>query len=347
MRSRTALYIMLLFLLAASVVALPGLSRAQDGAPPLCGSLAEADCAILEAAMAKLAALQSAAFELSLTVAQTENGEPGSTTALRGQGRLSSDFGTLASLPETTPDGLSVGIALLNELAAGPTPAFRDLLSGSQGDLTVQATITPDAGATPLVFDFDLALVDSVLYIRSGSGGDWFSLDLAATANELAAGGALVDVTTDGLTSLLGSDLLRLLFERTSWEGRAVVARLPDERQDGQTLAVFETTVKLGEVVRSQEFQAGVAAALAGQSSLTGRAAISLRGLEQAALRLAADLQDAQIVVTQWVGLDNEALHRARTVIRLDGTARALTVTLAVDLSALDEPVEVTPPVGD
>jgi hypothetical protein len=280
---------------ALTLFSIGGAALAQDPSAVFCGSLAEADCAILQQSAAASMQMSSASakFELNVSVAGLFGPTP-IVLSVVGDG----------SYAITDPTALA-GIQNLTSLTSGNpadmAKAFGPLLKAFSGDLNLTINIPPElammaamqsTGDTPPPqippsISLGLRMVDGVGYVNlegvaalDASGQTpkgWIGMDLVKAMEQAMASGMGANSTGTATDAVQNMDALAKFMK---------VERLADTTVDGQPAAVFQTTLDLAgllsspELMQTMQSQGGSDSAsmqqsmMAAQAFLTGVTAV-------------------------------------------------------------------------
>ncbi len=369
----------LLSLLALLVFPLSG-ALAQGGPPVFCGDLSEADCAILTQAQAAMADLHSAAFDLTLdfTFAGGEEIMPGMdelAVTLLANGAFAADMETIAGFQSPDPEALA-------EMMRAMPEALGTFLRSLEGEVNLQVVLPDELMASipaelpdGLVFDF--VMVDGVLYVNLEAIAPlmsaeaeaqpqmptWIGLDLAGMMEQMMeeAGGAW-EAQMENMEQVLQSDLFTFMYDPEFLGQFMTVTRLEDAEVAGQTMAAFQTTLDYGALFASDDFQNAFMDYMETWMALQGESMEELP--ENFGGIMAAMMSGMSFQTVEWIGLDDFYTHHTamdfafaldfEELAALVPEAEAddmpanlsMTMSLVVDASAFNEPVEVAAPEG-
>lgn len=310
MKSRL-LAILLVFVF---VVGMISTVSAQEMDP--CLGLSSDDCAILQAADANAATLNSftASFDFNLELTGL-----GTLGAMMG----STDAGTPDSITITA--NASNSPIVMNADAADPSAALAMAMD-------VNGSISGLGEGTDTSGTFSFVIVDGVFYARDPETGEWQGMTLEDAASELGGAGLPVDPSSllQGDTSSMdaATDPAALLAEAglapedvealMNVEGFLGQQRVADTELHGQAMAAFESTVDISALLASSEFQEVLMTAA--QSSDDPDAAQAA----QIGMLLPMLVQDANVKLTRWIGVNDQLPHRL-----------VLDVNATLDISAM------------
>jgi hypothetical protein len=271
-------------LVASAALALPGAALAQDTAtelpPPFCGDLAEADCQLLADSQAAMQSVTSMTTDAQLDM--TISGLPdmpelpfqfAMNAVVHMDPAVSQAIQDLAANPPEDPAELRT--AMLDWVLEFYSTLGLDMeMTVSLPELLAEQIGAEEGIEFPSVIRLPIRFVDGVMYMDPQP--------LAAAVPDMQA-----DLEDEGVTGWIGFDYLALLElaleeqgqfgevepesplelgmgmgmmmntpEMRDWYGEfAEIQRLPDVEIDGAPQAVFETSVDLGKLLMSREFQ--------------------------------------------------------------------------------------------
>lgn len=292
--------ILLIFLL---VLAMIPAASAQD-ADTLCLQLSEADCAILQEATLNSENIASfnASFNFNLEI-----GNIGVLGAMMGSAEDVPEAIIITANADNSP--FKFDMAAMD--MTNPTAAL-------QMAMTVNGSMS--AGADVQSGTFSFAMVDGIFYLQDPESMEWIGMPLDAV---LESSGMGLDPSMFGaMGSDMGSDptaaLSMLGLEGTDPNalleipGFITQSRMGDEDMMGQTMYVFNTTVDIGVLFASAEFQSMMndmtAAAMSDPESPMAQFAMMtplLQGLT------------GTVSTTQWIGADDMYIHQ--TAVDING----------------------------
>ncbi|NWG18085.1 MAG: hypothetical protein HXY41_15785 [Chloroflexi bacterium] len=255
MQKRVTMISLLVLLLALTA----GVIHAQDVPPVFCGSLAEADCAILENAQKAVAELTGATFDLNFDL-NLDNipDAPFDTLAinLSGAGAYAIDPAIMEKLAvfEGDPMAIFEDMEQIGQLV-------EDALTAFDGQLNLTLTLPPEVLAEiakegiklPEKLSVELRMVDGVGYVNlsalaeaipdAGIPGGWYGLEIAKLLNNVFV---MLAPQMEGMMGMLpGFDAETI----TQFSDPAVVGdfmnieRVADADVNGEAVAVFKTTL--------------------------------------------------------------------------------------------------------
>lgn len=278
--------------------------------------LSDADFALLTAANAGLADIDSATFDLTVAFSVTGMGDDASAD-ITGSGVLSAD---------------------------PANPLFSVALSGSS---------TSDGETTPI--NAEMRLVDGMLYLNDGSGWKGQPAeDLASDVGSMAGGMTGMDVNPEDLASGDLSDLSGM--EGMSEAMAALANLDPSEfisitRSDDAGLALFTIDLSISDLLNSPSLAPLFTSALSMGGDVEGME-MSQEQMQAMTGMFAAMFAEATVTVEQWIDpattqLQRVALDVSLPIPDMSGSGNG-TVTVAfnfdLSLSGFGEPVTVEVP---
>ncbi len=350
-----------------------GMALAQGEPPAYCGQLSPEDCAILTGAQEAMLALSSTRFGADITYALTSSDPEmdAMSFAISMNGQLTWEPSLLqpyAALNLSDPAGM------MNILTTAPE-TFVEFLRSLAGEFTVQMTMPPEmlteldtAEMPPTV----LRLVDDVWYLNMGTIVDatddanfaapsWLGLDLATMYEHAFSAMADRGDEQEGLSELLASDTFVAMMDPAFWSEFATVVRLPDEAIDGRPVAVFQVALDYGAMVNSELFHTAMGEYMGFMMDSMGFEDADLSGPYREAMT--AMLNSTTFTFEQWIGLEDGYLHRMTVDMGFNMEIAkmmsalvpdedmgdvpdqiGMSMALTLNLSAFNEPVEVTAP---
>lgn len=304
------LTLLLIGLLALGVLPAAAQDSGDMFASTNCLGLAEADCAIVQAATQNAHDIESftQAFTFSASISNASAIVQGFDSAVRAEG----SGAVVIDRAQNTDDAPYAGYSLSLDVSGALTDA-----DGTQSE------------------DGHFVIADGILYVQDGATGAWRGAalaDLAQQRGALRLPGMGIDIPLgtmmdgdgllpDGLNAL---DLL-------ATPGFLAQERLADATLEDQAMAVFAYTADLGALLGDADFQATISD-LAAQMGETDDAAS-----QQVALMLPILLRNTAgtLTLTRWIGVDDGLPHRL-----------ALAVDTAVDLGIRSGNGTPVPPIA-
>lgn len=309
---------------ALALFSIGGAAMAQDASQVFCGSLAEADCAILQQAAASAMQITSATgkFELNVSVAGLFGPQPVVLSVLGD--------GTYAI---TDPAALA-GVQNLATLASGNSAdmakVFGPLLKAFNGDLNLTVNIPPElammaamqsSGDTPPPqippsISLALRMVDGIGYINldsiaalDSSGQTpkgWIGMDLMKAIEEgmKQAASSGMDMSSAGAAT----DPAQAAHMMEAMAQYMKIERLADTTVDGQAAAVFQTTLDLAGLLSSPDLM---------QMMQSQGSSGSSADVQQAMMAAQMFLQGVTAVGTQTITLNDNFTRASAAEIKI------------------------------
>jgi hypothetical protein len=296
MKSR---FLSLLLVIAVMLALVPAVS-AQGGEDLTCLQLSEADCAILQTAMANSEAIQSFMMDFGFDV------------ALTGLGTLGMMMGGDAAMADMA----------INVTGNGPLSYDMEAMPPLSTSLSITGNF--DDGIAPEAGTIEMIMVDGIIYVREGEG-QWEGVTFEDAMNSMdpdtqamlggLMGGDLSALPAGALTpgELAGGDPTAMLEQLgigaealniMNIPGFITQSRVADTVVDGQTMYVFETVIDSGPLFASPDFQTilnGVLGSVSGESAdaaeIAMLAPMLLSGLS------------VNVTLSQWIGADDMFVH--------------------------------------
>ncbi len=306
---RKLLFAFMMLLLTA------GFAQAQDTPAPFCGNLSAGDCAIVTDSAQAMRELESAAFHfnMDMSVGDFPGTEPSSISfRLSGQGAYAIEPGTLTAIT-LSPSELMQNFSQLSQMT-------EQTLQGISGDATLLLffpqemiqSASKSGTHLPSKVGLSLRLVDGIGYINldklaelDTSGGlphGWIGIDLvdffhrAMEQSDLSSSLTMPGLDPEMMNTFTDPDFLGQFIS---------IERLDDAEVDGQTAGVFKTSIDLGALYSSEEYQ-----------SLLRQQLEALEGADfsdeelQNIMEMYATLYDGFVIdMTQTIGLDDQYVH--------------------------------------
>ena len=302
-----------LAILFALLMLLVPLATALADAPEdaiLCGSLAEADCAIKKSNSAVMDEVHAFAMALSvhMDIAAADPSENVSIT-VDGAGRMALDPALMeaASAFESGAGMDSTAmLALVNEL-----------IGGLAGEMSLSVTVTGADESSELTLD--ILAKDGVAAINMAAFADesdqamagWLGIELADIVDSAGLEADEVAAATHDL-------------DEAALAGATTIVRLPDSEVNGQPVAVFQT-----------EMDAGALMQALGLAENEGADAGAIELADSASARVLEYISLADYT-TPLVEIDMTAMDEAG--------AASITMSMRLNVSAFNEPVDVALP---
>lgn len=339
-----------LALVASVAVALPGAALAQDATaeppPVFCGDLAEADCQLLVDSQAAMQSVTSMTTDAQLDM--TISGLPdmpempfqfAMNAVIHMDPTVSQAIQDLAANPPEDPAELRT--ALLDWVFEFYSTLGLDMeMTVSLPELLAEQIGAEEGIEFPSVMRLPIRFVDGVMYMDpqplaavvpdmqedlEGEGvTGWIGFDyLALLEMAFEEQGQFDEVQPDSPVEFgLGMGLMMNTPEMRDWYGEfAEIQRLPDVEIDGAPQAVFETSVDLGKMLMSREFQTNLrqmieqSAAASGEELDEQEVGEVLLGVQVMASILARDLT---FVSTQTIDLETRYATSSEASMSMD-----------------------------
>ncbi|NPV68839.1 MAG: hypothetical protein HPY64_17050 [Anaerolineae bacterium] len=359
----------LVFVLVVIVgVSLPlsGIQAQGEGQPPVfCSTLSEADCAILEQAQAAMAGISAAAFEagLDLVVSSSDPEIGRVAVTVAGNGAMAADMTLMAAFPQP-------GAAMAEFMSQAPQKLveFLRTVNGRVNLLiTLPKELATEAGIPQEGLPIELVVVGGVVYVNTAAlmpageteGPAWIGLDVPSMYESMlsmAEGGAPGE-----MAAVLESEAFQALVNFQNYVDFVRITRLADVEIGGQPAAAFQTVVDYAGLFSSETFQKAFLDYMASVMEMQGE---SLEEMPEGFMDvMAAIMAGMSLQSTQWVDLkDYHIRHTDMTfgfelnreaIQQLEPEAAedmpedlSISLSMNIDLSDFNVPVEVTAPEG-
>ncbi len=319
---RKIVLIAVLLLLCISGAALA--QEATPAATPMfnfCGTLSDADCAILQKAQTSMMSLDSASYALDLNATVTN--VPNMTEPVKFSMTANGSFSGMSKIK---PD-----MALIQ---SNPGQYIANVLDNLDADLTLTLNLPPEATAQdptiPSSITFQGRLVDGVAYVNTdtlkalmGSSASsvkgWYGLDLAnflkAAMQQMPD---MFNMMNMGMNSSASTDMMQQ-YEQVFTNPDLLNRFLKIERTDnGSTnVATFQFTVDLGALMSSPQFQDLMRQQMQSQMQMQGTT-MSQQDMDQAMAMSSQMLKGMSIVINEEVGTDDGYLHSVSGTFAFD-----------------------------
>jgi hypothetical protein len=320
-----------LLLLVLLLAVFSGTAMAQEFPQTYCGDLAENDCSILTESATAMRELTSAAFDFQMDFGMSDIPEfDGDINfSLSGDGSYAIDPDTLAALTMSPAD--------MMENMENLPQILQDALKAISADANLVLTLPqnlPDM-ATPLPGKVGLSLrmVDGIGYINLDKlaeldpSGDlprgWQGLDIATLVGQALAqqSDSLSDMSAFGMNM----DMMGAFANSELINNHITVTRAEDTSVEGQTAAVFNTSVDLGSLFSDPAFQEMLIGQIQDMAeSMGGSSTLSQSDMDDV-MKLYSTLFDGFVFnSTQTIGLDDHYVYQT-----------AMTLDWALDLSSI------------
>ena len=316
-----------------------------------CAQLSAADCQILEKSEAVMMEVESAAFDMEMTMAMDSGDAPFSLSAA-GSGKA-----------QFTPEALDA-LDGLDEMMKSEPPASTEsmtsiiemVLPGIRAEVLMDIESTSGGETTEM--SMHLRMDENVLYLDPGGlllmmemlvpEEDADSEDAEGSGAAMGGMGMGMMGGMEGMAGGMGFDLtgsvemLMMTLESDSetkdygdmdeaamaeaMRGAVTTMRLPDSEIAGSAVAVFDITIE----------GAGVSDMLDSLSAGLGMAHDA---------ELSAMLAGSQMTLRQYIGLEDFYLHRLEaSLMGADGQASPMSMQMHLNLSEFNAPIEVAMP---
>lgn len=370
---RKPMAVLLVLVILLSMPFGSALAQGGEDAPVYCGDLSADDCAILEQSELAMLEVASSAvsIQMDMDMVGMEDPDDAFSMSFLMDGVFAADPEILANFegapdPEAMTEMMSEGLAALVEL-----------LRGVQGEVSLEivlpAELAAEAGMPMDTLATELVMVDGVLYANLESlipveAGDemqmpaWMGLDLAGMYEMVGDmpmeefGGEIED-----MQELFTSEELAGLYDYTAWEDFIIISRLEDEELMGQTMAVFNIVLDYEAMFADDAFEEAFTAYI--------DKLLELQGVDGEELPdnfvdvVQAMVAGMSVEINQWIGLDDYYLHHFDLDFAFDLDSEAIaavepkaaddmpenfsmSMSMVIDSSAFNEPVEVEAPEG-
>ena len=334
MARKSLIWTMLVMLLLPLVGVSAQSADREDVDFDYCAILAETDCQILADSDAAMAEVSSVAFDVSMSLhARSDKEEESADIQLTGSGKAAVDLSTLAALNDLS-DSQAVMMDTEQTVAM-----LADLLGSAEAAISLQLTIASADGT----FDLPLNLVikNEVLAFDFASLVEAFAESFGEEASGMEGFGGWLGVSLSDLVesmmedaddaSMTESEMMEM--DESLLAESITITRLPDEELNGAATAVFDIEIAAGGWLGILDMATDAATGMATET-------------DQAEMdAMMGSLEGATMRVRQYVGLDDLYVHRL--VVSMDvsdeGTS-SMSMTLSIDLSDFNVPVEVELP---
>lgn len=372
LRKPVALLLVLVVLLSLPI----GSALGQGGEYPVfCGDLSADDCAILEQAQLAMLEVSSSAVNMQMDMAMVgmEDANDSFSMSLLVDGAFAADPELMANFGHTpSPEAMS-------EMMAEGMAVVGEMLTGVQGEasleLVLPAELAAEAGIPMDTLATELKMVDGVLYANlemlipaeAMEGSEmqmpaWIGLDLAGMYEMM---GEMPMDEFDGdmadMQELFASEELAALYDYEAWGEFMTVTRLEDAEVDGQAMAVFNMVLDYEAIFSSEAFEEAFTAYMNKVMEMQGDEAEELP--ENFMEVMQAMMAGMSVEMNQWIGLEDSYIHHfdmdftfvidPETIAAIEPEAAedmpsnfSMTMSMVMDSSAFNEPIEVIAPEG-
>jgi len=296
-------------------LSLSGAVLAEEATPAFCGTLSQADCAILQNAQAKMKMLDSASFDLQINATVTN--VPGESEpvafSLSGNGSASGlqATGTDVTLAQTDPGQYLVNILDNADLDLNFT-------------LNLPLAVTAEDPTIPSSITLQMRLVDGIGYLNtdtlrslmgaSGASGasptGWYGLDLA---NFFKAAMQQMPELFSAMNSGMNTAQYVQDFESPDFLNR--IAKIERTDDGSGSVASFQVTINMGAMMSSPDFQAMIRQEMQSQNP-----SMTEQELEQGVAMSSQMLKGMTVVITEDVGTDDGYIHDVKGTFNFDST---------------------------
>lgn len=296
---------------------LSGAAFAQDAMPTFCGTLSEADCAIVTNSQEAMNSLDSVSFDMAFNVHASnipDMDEPVSFS-LTGNGSVTG----MAAVS---------GAADMTAFEANPGETLAKLLSDFDADLTfvlsLPEAMTAEMGSNfPSDITLQVRMVDGVGYlnldplqplINEPSAKGWYGLDIA---NMLKTVMEQMPDMLDQLSQMSGASSMNYMEDFSNPEMLAQFVSITRTDNGSGDVATFETTVDLGALMSSPEFQDLMKQQMQAQFEMQGQT-VTEDELEMGMAMSTQMMQGMVVTVTEEIGLTDNYLHSVHGSLTFD-----------------------------
>ena len=320
-----------LLLLVLLLAVFSGSAMAQEFPQTYCGDLAETDCSILTESATAMHELTSAAFNFQMDFGMSDIPEfDGDINfSLSGDGAYAFDPAMLS--------GLMVSPADMMQNMENLPQILQDALKSISADANLVMTLPqnlPDMDRPlPSKVGLSLRMVDGIGYINLDKlaeldpSGDlprgWQGLDIATLVGQALA------QQTDSLNAMpsmgMNMDMMNM-FANPEFVNRYItVTRAEDTTIDGQTAAVFNTSVDLGALFSDPAYQEMLMGQIQSMTESMGSDQMPSQSDMGDIMKLYSTLFEGFIFnATQTIGLDDHYVHQT-----------GMTMDWALDLNSM------------
>lgn len=395
-QKRIVVFLLLITMVAALPLWIGQSAQAQDDMGPavFCGDLSEADCAILVGSSEAMATVYAASVdgEASFTLSgfEMDDGMDELTVMMTVTGAAEADIASLNAMMMGMPMDMEGMIEMLEDpdailaMALEALTGVENLIDNSNADLSMEFSTAPVLDGGPESINVAVRMTDGVFYIQQQPlaeqldlpgpvDAEWAAVDLGTAFDEAVAemmseldlseitGMEINPEDFEGLDALMETDLINLFNDPAFLSEFTSVERLADAEVDGQTMAVFETTVDLRDMLLSPTLSQAVFDFLEVAQSLDPEASDDL-GITPAEVQLVMSLvgsmlTEGEVTTVQWIGVDDMYVYHTEgeynftinlALLAGDDPDFPQTVSvfgdLAFDMNDFNQPVEVTVP---
>jgi hypothetical protein len=317
----------LILCLMAGLLVMGGVVSAQDTPPVFCGSLAQADCSILQQSQTAMKDLKSADVSLTLNftgenIPDMPSTEP-LTITLTGTGSFSGDMSGLGAMPTMNSSDPSASLAYA-------TKALAAVNAKLNLTLTIPPSVSQMAGGSsgasiPSSIPINLVLVDGKGYIDldslapvlAATGQEttsmpkgWAGLDLVEALNQMAP--MMTQMASMATQEAGASDAMQAFMDPTFIGKYLKIERGADATVNGDAVAVFNSTVDIAALLQDPAVQAEIQKQAAATGSAQAEGSVAMISQFASAMSLTATTQ---------VGTADNIVRSASTDLTVDLTA--------------------------
>lgn len=331
-----------LLILLAVLLIVGGAALAQEGQgtepgglpAAFCGTLSDADCQLLLASQEAMMGLSGATIDLlaNLNISNIPDAPFNSLTfQLNGDGAYSVDAETLSTLQslQGAPDVLLENMEELPQMLEEAVNSFEGQLNLT---LTLPEELVNEAATSgeeiPETLSIELRLVNGVAYLSlsslaesmpdAGIPSGWFGLELSRLLRSAMEASIQEMDEQGGIQGMLppGFDLSTFSqFSDPEVLGEFItVERLDDGDVDGESVAVFRTSVDYAGLLSSEAFMN----LMEQQMDAAGGETMSEADREQAMQMMQQMFEGLEFESTQYIDLDENFVRRQETNFNWD-----------------------------
>ncbi len=334
--------------LMAGLLLMGGVVSAQDAAPVFCGTLAQADCSILQQSSTAMKSLNSAdvSFNLSFSGENIPNmptTEP-LTISLAGTGSFSGNPSGLSMSPSSMSDPAAAMTQMATALA-GVSAKLNLTLTIPEALTQMAAASSSSSASIPGSIPLNLVLVDGKAYLDldslapviAASGADtaslpkgWVGIDLVGAINQMAP--MMSQMSSMATEEAAASDALTQFMDPTFIGKYLKIERGADATVNGDAVAVFNSTVDIAGLLNDPAIQAEIQkqAAASGSSEAAS-----------AAMMASMFANSITVTSTTQIGTADNIVRAASTDISFDATSLMAMAQSSSDSTTSAQPAPV------
>lgn len=323
-----------LLLLVLLLAVFSGSAMAQEFPQTYCGDLAESDCSILTESATAMRGLTSAAFNFQMDFGMSDIPEfDGDINfSLSGDGAYAFDAATLSALMASPADMMDM-MQNMEELPQ----MLQDILKGISADANLVMTLPqnlPDMDRPlPDKVGLSIRMVDGIGYVnldklaeldpRGDLPRGWQGLDIATLAGQALA------QQSDSLSGMpnmdMNMDMMSMFANMEFVNDHITVTRAADATVEGQTAAVFNTSIDLGGLFSDPAYQEMLLGQIESMTESMGSGEMPSQSDLDDIMTLYSTLFDGlEFNTTQTIGIDDHYVYQT-----------AMTLDWALDLSSM------------